>query len=91
MKQIDLIWNNIKIHAGEVFYTITGLAFTYEADGDYIKPYRDGKYVGRKLSKKNFENALSFTEYTSKTFSHSIIGSAYVRAILLDKRINFAN
>ena len=86
---IQNIWNNILEHAGETFTTVTGLKFTYVVVDDHtIRPYRDGN-TRWDLSKNLFEKALSFSpsEYSSAKFNNSIIGSAYVRALLLDKRI----
>lgn len=87
MKYIDFIWSNIKDNEGETFQTVRGVPFTYAVKGNEILPYRDGKYVGRPLSKKNFEKALLFAEYSSKNFTNSIMGPSYVRAILEDRRI----
>ena len=85
---IDSIWNLIKMHAGEKFYTVTGLEFTYViVDENTIRPYRDGE-TRWKLTKNLFEKALLFKgNFSSKEFNNSIIGSSYVRGILEDSRI----
>ena len=85
---IEIIWSNIKRRAGEKFYTVTGLEFTYVliAD-DKIRPYREGK-TRWVLSKNLFEKALAYKgNFSSKEFSDKIIGSSYVRGILEDPRI----
>lgn len=85
---IEVIWNNIKRHAGEKFYTVTGLEFTYVLIADNkIKPYREGE-TRWELSKNLFEKALAYKgDFSSKEFSNKIIGSSYVRGILEDPRI----
>lgn len=85
---IDSIWNLIKMHAGEKFYTATGLEFTYVViDENKIRPYRDGE-TRWELSKNLFEKALAYVgNFSSKEFNNKIIGSSYVRGILEDSRI----
>ena len=86
---IQNIWNNILKHKGETFLTVTGLEFTYVVIDDHtIRPYRDGK-TRWPLSKNLFEKALSFPQekYGTSEFTNAIIGSAYVRALLMDERI----
>ena len=85
---IEVIWNNIKRHAGEKFYTVTGLELTYVLIADNkIKPYREGE-TRWELSKNLFEKALAYkSDFSSKEFSNKIIGSSYVRGILEDPRI----
>ena len=86
--EIERIWHNIKLHTGEVFYTATGLEFTYVLVDDHtIRPYRDGE-TRWALSKNLFEKALSYRgHFSSKEFNNKIIGSAYVRGLLEDQRI----
>ena len=85
---IEEIWSNIKRHAGEKFYTVTGLEFTYVLIADNkIKPYREGE-TRWELSKNLFEKALAYkNDFSSKEFNNKIIGSSYVRGILEDPRI----
>lgn len=88
MMSIDEIWNIIVKLEGEVFYTATGLRFTYKVISDHqIQPYREGK-ARWKLSKNLFEKALKFSKYSGTEFSKKIIGASYVAGILNDKRIN---
>ena len=86
---INSIWNNILAHEGETFETTTGLEFTYVVvDDKNIQPYRNGQ-TRWKLSKHVFEKALEFKrcDYSSHEFNNTIIGSSYVRGLLLDPRI----
>lgn len=85
---IDSIWKQILRHEGELFYTATGLAFTYIVINEYtIQPFREGN--GRwPLNKKLFEKALEFKSISSTEFNKKIVGSSYVRGILLDSRIS---
>lgn len=85
---IDSIWNLIKMHAGEKFYTATGLEFTYVMlDDNTLQPYRDGE-TRWKMNKSLFEKALMYRgNFSSKEFNNKIIGSSYVRGILEDSRI----
>ena len=51
---IDELWKSIVELEGETFYTVNGLAFTYEVIDDHqIQPYRDGR-TRWKLSKNLF-------------------------------------
>ena len=83
---LERIWNNIINHEGEEFETATGLVFTYIIENEKVIPIREGE---RKwpLSKHVFEKALQFTTYSGSEFSNKIIGSAYVRGLLEDRRI----
>lgn len=87
MNNINSIWENIIRHEGDVFYTVTGLEFTYEVIGNAIQIYRDEKHGQKTISKNNFEKALSYQQYDSKEFSNKIWGPSYVRGILEDYRI----
>ena len=85
---IDELWNKILKYEGEIFFTATGLKFTYVVINDHqIVPYRDGK-TRWKLSKNLFAKALEFPQYSGTEFNNKIIGSSYVAGILNDDRIN---
>jgi hypothetical protein len=51
---IDEVWARIQRHAGESFVTKTGLLFTYEVPGNYLRVVRGGDPVNRSLSRTNF-------------------------------------
>lgn len=79
------IWQAILAHAGEEFYTATGKSFTYAAHGSYII---SSNAQTAKLARGNFEKAYrNMDVYSPTEFSHKIIGSSYVKAILRDQRI----
>jgi hypothetical protein len=51
---IDGVWARIRACAGQEFRTITGLAFTYEVPGNYLRVHG----VNRNLSRTNFAKAM---------------------------------
>ncbi len=84
---IELVWNDILKHEGEVFATARGIKFTYKVlDENKIQPFVG--YESRwELSKKVFIKALEFPRFSGTEFNKKIIGSSYVAGILNDKRI----
>lgn len=81
---IDYLWNKIKSNEGETFYTVRDLPFTYKIIGGSIRPSR----AKQNISKSCFEKALSLMPLKGPgDISNAVRGSAYVYAILTDKRI----
>lgn len=87
MENINFVWENIKKHEGEIFYTVKGLEFTFEVSGNTIKICRDGTSGPKQISKNYFEKALEYKRYDCKDFRNKIWGHSYVRGMLEDKRI----
>ena len=48
------VWNNVKKHAGEKFYTKTGVEFSYHVRNDYIIL----ENTNRSIPRKQLEEAL---------------------------------
>lgn len=46
----DAVWRRISRHAGEAFRTITGLEFTYEVPGNYLRVSRTVRNLSRTTS-----------------------------------------
>jgi hypothetical protein len=82
------VWNNIAVHEGAVFHTITGLPFTYRMENDCLLPIRNGVPIRQSLTRQNFENAFGLLPFNSPgAINNTIRGPAYVYALLHDPRI----
>ena len=72
---------------GEIFYTATGLPFTYKVIDDHqIKPYREGKSRWT-ISKALIEKAMAQPRWNGTEFNKTIVASSYVAGILNDARL----
>ena len=80
---IEAVWVRIQRHAGAQFLTKTGLPFTYEVPGNYLRVNR----ANRSLSKTNFAKALDAMPAHGPGAIKDRQGSAYTWAILMDPRI----
>lgn len=83
MVDIETVWARIKAHAGEEFRTITGLPFTYQVPGNYLRVNR----AIRSLSRSNFQHALRAMPAHSPADLAQRQGPSYTWAILMDARI----
>ena len=83
----DLVWGRVSKHQGETFQTARGLPFTYEVEGAGIWFFRDGRRVNRKLTRTQFDIALSRCPLTSTTEIKDLMDYAYLFAVLKDGRI----
>jgi hypothetical protein len=83
----DAVWRRVANHQGEQFRTVRGLPFTFEVEGAGIWFFRDGKRVNRKLTRKQFEVALSRCPLTRTTEIKDLMDYAYLFAVLRDGRI----
>lgn len=83
----DLVWRRVYKHQGETFQTARGLPFTYEVEGTGIWFFRDGKRINRKLTRTQFDVALSRCPLTSTTEIKDLMDYAYLFAVLKDGRI----
>lgn len=80
----ETVWSKIKGLAGSPFETKMGRPFTYEIEGSAVLPSRTQYRIGR----KDFETAYSrFPLEGPGDISNLVRGSAYVWAILHDRRI----
>lgn len=87
MATIATIWERIHREAGAEFRTVTGLPFTYEVPGHYLRVTRDGHEINRSLSRTNFERALEMMPAASPREVQGRQGASYTWAILMDPRI----
>ena len=83
----DLVWRRVAKHQGETFQTASGLPFTYEVEGTGIWFFREGKRINRKLTRTQFDVALSRCPLTSTTEIKDLMDFAYLFALLKDGRI----
>ena len=80
----NTIWKRVMEHQSELFYTITGLGFTYQVINDAVITSR----TSRKLTRQNFEKAYSYFPLNGPGQINNIVqGPAYVYAILSDRRV----
>ena len=83
----EAIWRRVANHHGQEFQTVRGLPFTFEVEGTGIWFFRDGKRVNRKLTRKQFEMALSRCPLTRTTEIKDLMDYPYLFAVLTDRRI----
>jgi hypothetical protein len=83
----EAVWRRMAIHQGEQFQTVRGLPFTFEMEGAGIWFFRDGKRVNRKLTRNQFEMALSRCPLKTTTEIKDLMDYPYVFAVLMDARI----
>ena len=79
---IDTVWSNICEYEGELFYTITGIEYTYTVKNDYILINDDCR---RRISRKNFSKALEIENPTPSKIN--MRGQSYIFGIITDRRI----
>jgi hypothetical protein len=80
----DTLWLRIRACEGQEFATISGKPFTYEVAGNILITSR----TSFNLAKSDFEKALSLVPIGGPgEISNLVRGSAYVWALLHDKRI----
>jgi hypothetical protein len=83
----ETVWERLVSHQGEQFQTVRGLPLTFEVEGAGIWFFRDGKRVNRKLTRTQFEVALSRCPLSSTTEISDLMDYSYVFAVLSDRRI----
>ena len=83
----EAVWQRMVSHQGEQFQTVRGLPFTFEVDGAGIWFFRDGKRVNRKLTRTQFEVALSRCPLARTTEISDLMDYPYLFAVLTDRRI----
>ena len=80
----DALWARIRTCEGQEFATISGKPFTYEVAGNHLVTSR----TNFNLAKSDFEKALALVPIDGPgQISDLVRGSAYVWALLHDKRI----
>jgi len=78
----EKVWQKIKLHAGETFYTKTGLSFSYHIRNDYIILENTNHTIPR----KHIEEALLIQSDTVTAYS-KFRGPSYLYSIMHDPRI----
>ena len=77
-------WSRVKVLEGASFETKTGKPFTFEVDGDVLRPSR----TQYNLSRADFAKALSLCPLDGPgTINDLVRGPAYIWAILHDPRV----
>ena len=79
----DTIWEKICQHAGETFYTKTGLPLIYEIRGETL--YHNRTATG--IPRSQFEKAAAINPKTVSDLHSAVKGPAYVFAIITDKKM----
>lgn len=87
MSHFDDAWRRIKLHEGETFHTVTGLAFTYTVPGRYVRIIRDGREINRSLSYTNFAKSAEMLPADGPGSLGDRQGASYTWAILTDARV----
>ena len=84
MKNIDIIWKNLRLHRGETFYTKKGIPFTYRMGETTI--FVDCKKC--QISKAMIERTIRLQNPSVVRISQEgVTGSSYVYSFLHDYRI----
>jgi hypothetical protein len=83
----EAVWQRMVSHQGEQFQTVRGLPFTFKVEGAGIWFFRDGKRVERKLTRTQFEVALSRCPLARTTEISDLMDYPYLFAVLRDRRI----
>jgi hypothetical protein len=84
MTNADIVWKRITALQGERFETKTGKEFTFEISGNVFIPSRTKYHI----SKGDFGTALEHVPLDGPgEISNLVRGSAYVWAVLHDKRV----
>ena len=81
---IESVWSRIALHAGEFFYTKTGVPFTYHVTNRLV--VLDN--TKRNIPIGNFETALAVAKPSVVAFQRlNLQGPSYIYGIITDSRI----
>ena len=82
---IEIIWNAIKQHEGETFYTIKRKSYSYVIQGNYLIIEN---IKGGKIKKESIGKAIMIANPTPKKIELAgCWGHSYIYGIITDKRI----
>jgi hypothetical protein len=84
---VDGVWARIRTCAGQEFRTVTGIPFTYEVPGNYLRVHG----IDRNLSRTNFSKAIELMPAEGPGQLQGRQGASYTWAILMDPRIREDN
>ncbi len=81
----ELIWKNICLHEGEVFYTVRNKEYDYVVKDNYILVKNDSR---KRITKADFEKAWKIDNPNwTKIANEGIWWPSYILGILTDERI----
>lgn len=83
MPNIEVVWQRIRAHEGEVFHQVRGGEFRYRVVGNQLVPDRTRQQIPR----SHFERALELAPLPSTTAVQRLRGPSYLFAVLMDDRI----
>lgn len=84
MHNIETVWKNIVLCAGQTFFTITGIEYTYHIAENRVCL----ENTNRNIPKKDFEKALGVANPTVVAFQKmNLQGPSYLLGIITDPRI----
>ena len=82
---IETVWQNIKLHEGEIFRTITGVEYVYVVYNDY---FLVNNLQSRRITKAMIEKSITFENPTVKKIEVAgCRGPSYIWGIITDSRI----
>ena len=85
-REFDRVWENIVLHQGELFHTITGKGFTYKViDNDVYPTHIKSGHATKEGFRKAF--GIGNIQGPGQLSAEGIMGPSYVYAILTDTRI----
>ena len=83
----EVLWARIKKHEGLQFHTATDLPFSYKVDGNGVWFFRGGRKVNRKLTRTQFNIAITRCPLRTTTEIKDLMDYPYLFAVLMDRRI----
>lgn len=81
------IWLRVVANQKQPFKTIKGKTFYYILDGNGIRPFPNGRPTNRRITRKQFDEAVSRCPLQNTTDLQDLIGPSYLFGILTDRRI----
>jgi len=82
---INVIWDRIVNHQGQVFHQKKGKPFSYSVDRNTIHLKSDA--ITRPITKREIEKALDIVPIKSVSEVQHLQAPAYINGILMDARI----
>ena len=82
IENMEKVWNNIRKHGGEVFYTITNIEYNYVVKDNHILINNDPR---RKITKRTLAKALEIENPTPSKINMRC--QSYIYGIITDSRI----
>lgn len=79
----DNIWDEIASHAGEVFYTASGLDYTYRVKGFEIFFSRKHKSITRKTIEMAYQRAVELDGQVKGPKTLGVFGASYIYPVFV--------